>query len=539
MSKLTEAAEKLEKILSVDLSIDNLTDRPKIAGAHDEKGGAGGSGGASIGANELTRQSPKNSDKSAFDNNSRTSDNNLPSNEKKILRTELIDDNHSNISDSDVGDFPDDLDDSSNDSVKSSNSHDFVSRLTHKPNDVPMKSDNGARIDGALKSSDMKGGTATNELSYNFLDDLNTSDTTDSNSSEKPDRANAFNLMRDCATTAQDTRLAKSVLDATPRGDQHDESSSLVKTSPASDTKLKSVSSCIGLSLDSAIGSKSVDDDNAMSDLHTDNISDDEYDDIKSDSLSARKGENISIRNNENFESIAQYISPAPISLNTLISADYSNLSDNNDTNSNDNRDSNDSKRTENSPSILKPASHDNSRITDKDIMEPGELLGKTLLDSQDSNLTCESLIGGDNSKAVGKSFLTDNKDKSENLIVDSVDLMNIDSTKPKTDSYGTGGSGVESTSSKADFSSLHAIKTNEGGDITEGTKGNNTSGSSNSSKQENRNPSEKTTKTDDEIYELNFLDEHSMNDSNQSGILGMVSSCYRLMNQKKREKQI
>lgn len=521
---MTEAAEKLEKILSVDLNADDLADRSKIGGAHDEKGGAGGAGGATgSGANELTRQSPKNGDKSAFDNSNRTSsDNNLPSNqEKKILRTELIDDNHSNISDSDVGDFPDDLDDSSNDSVKSSHSHSFASRLTQKPNDVPMKSEiDGSGGGGPLKS-DLKGGT---ELSYNFLDDLNTSDTTDSNSSEKPERSNTFNLMRDCAATSA-PGLTKSISDAAARGDQHDESPSLAKTSPTSDTKLKSVSSCIGLSLDSAIGSKSVDDDNAMSsDLHTDNISDDEYDDIKPDNLTAaRKSDNMSIRNNENFESIAQYISPAPMSLNTLISADYSNLSDNNDTNSNDNnRDSNDSKRTENSPSILKPASHDSSRITDKDIMEPGELLGKTLLDSQDSNLTCESLIGGDNGKAGGKSlFLTtdnNNKDKSENSTVDTVDLINIDSAKAKTDSFSLG---VDAAGTKTDFSVLHGIKGNEsGGGTTDGTKGTNSSGG----KQETRNPGEKTAKTDDEIYELNFLDEHSMNDSNQSGILDIFN---------------
>lgn len=517
VSKLTEAAEKLEKILSVDLS---ASDSAKIGGVHDERGG----GVSGSGASELTRQSPKNSDKSAFDNTNRATENSSGSNEKKNLRTDLIDDNHSNISDSDVGDFPDDLDDSSNDSVKSSHSHGFASsRLTHKSNDVPMKSEDGGG--GALKS-DLKGGAATTDLSYNFLDDLNTSDTTDSNSSEKPERGNAFNLMRDCST-ASAAGLTKSISDATARGgggDQHDASSpSLVKTSPTSDAKLKSVSSCIGLSLDSAIGSKSVDDDNAMSDLHTDNISDDEYDDIKPDNLTSRKAENISIRNNENFESIAQYISPAPMSLNTLISADYSNLSDNNDTNSNDNnRDSNDSKRNESSPSILKPASHDSSRITDKDIMEPGELLGKTLLDSQDSNLTCESLTG-DNGKPIGKtSFLTtdnNNKDKSE--IGDAVDLIGIDATKSKTDSFGLS---VESAGSKTDFSALHAIKS-ESGSTTDGTKGNNSSGGGGGgSKQEIRNSGEKSAKTDDEIYELNFLDEHSMNDSNQSGILDIFN---------------
>lgn len=544
MLKLNEAAEKLEKMLAIDLNTDDLSDQSKMS----EKGSGG-----------VERQSPKTVDKmdSTFsmqqeraDNNSRTADSILPSKEKNP-RPQLIDDNHSNISDSDIGDFPDDLDDSSNDSVKSSNSHGFMPRLTHKSNDVPMKLESDAK-------SELKRSNSNTELPYNFIEDFQTSDTTDSNSSVGKDGSHAFNLMRDCAPTASvsaagaaSAPIASSILDAsrdtTIRRDQQQQrdaepsssssssssSASLVKTSPISDTKLKSVSSCIGLSLDSALGSKSVDDDNAMSDLHTDNISDDEYDDIKPDTLTARKPDNMSMRKNENFESISKYMGPTPISintLNTLISADYSNLSDNNDTSSNDNRDSNDSKRTENSPTVVKPASHDSTRITDKDIMEPGELLGKTLL--EDSNLTSESLTGGDiggGGKSIGmkSSFLADNnnhKDKSDNLLVDTVDL--IESTKKTGDSFSltVGGGAI---GSKTDFSALHAIKTKESGDTTEATKSNNSNSSSggggggSSNKPENRNTGEKSAKSDHEIYELNFLDEHDMNDSNQSGILG------------------
>lgn len=419
---------------------------------------------------------------------------NLP-NDSNILGSDLGNDNHSNISDSDVGDFADDVDDSSNDSVKSRNSHDFVSRLTNKSNDVPNKSD-GANIDGTLKSEHKSSNNDQLPYPMNFLDDLNTSDTSDSNSSEKDLKcSSAFNLMRDCANKGSDSNAPQR------------EHESQLKSSPATDTKIKSISS-IGLSLDSAIGSKSVEDDNAMSDLHTDNISDDEYD-IKPDSISARKAENISIRNNENFESIANYISPAPMSLNTLISADYSNLSDNNDTNSNDNRDSSDSKRNESSPKISKSESLESSRITDKDIMEPGELLGKTLLESQDSNLTCES-VSGENINKTGKSpFSTDttNRDKSDNSATDG----NDDGGK-KNDNFG----GDEST--KTEFGSLHTITSKECGDGAEASKSGSTS-------QENRNQGETTQKTDDEIFALHFLDEHSMQDSNQSGILGKILS--------------
>lgn len=408
------------------------------------------------------------------DDNNRTD--NLP-NDSNILGSDLANDNHSNISDSDIGDFADDVDDSSNDSAKSSNSPDFVSRITNKSNDVPMKSDN-ANIDGTTKS-ELKSNSDQLPYSINFLDDLNTSDTSDSNSSEKVDLkcSNTFSLMRDCG----------SKMDSNVSQRDHD---GQMKSSPNSDTKLKSVSSCIGLSLDSAIGSKSVEDDNAMSDLHTDNISDDEYD-IKPDSITARKAENISIRNNENFESIANYISPAPISLNTLISADYSNLSDNNDTNSNDNRDTSDNKRNESSPSISKPEPLESSRITDKDIMEPGELLGKNLLESQDSNLTCES-VGGDANK-IGKSpFSTDtvNKDKDGSALAEGADV-----DVKKSDSFGVD----ESAKAKNEFGSLNAIGTNET-DTSDGTK---------NASQDGRNQGETTQKTDDEmVFSLNFLDD-------------------------------
>lgn len=474
------ADSNLEKILSSDAE---KSSGPTKLGGEIKKGGDG------------THQSPKTGDKlgmgesidggrSSFGMQQRTDDPNrtdgMPG-DGNMLGSDLANDNHSNISDSDIGDFPDDVDDSSNDSVKSSNSHDFVTRLTNKSNDVPRKSD--ANIDGSTKS-DMKSGSNNDQLPYsmNFLDDLNTSDTTDSNGSEKGMK---FSLMRgECGSK-----------DGSVGGrDGHDVQ---LKISPSdSDTKLKSVSSCIGLSLDSAIGSKSVEDDNAMSDLHTDNISDDEYD-IKPDSITARKAENISIRNNENFDSIANYISPAPISLNTLISADYSNLSDNNDTNSNDNRDSSDNKRNESSPSISKSEPLDNSRITDKDIMEPGELLGKTLLESQDSN--SESATG-DNGK-TGKSPFSDNKDKSDGI----ADGSGTDASK-KSDSFGA-------DESANTIGSLSVISTNDGGDGSESTK--NSGG--------NQEKGDTTQKTDDEIFSLNFLDDHSMQDSNQSGILGKL----------------
>lgn len=477
----------LEKILSADA--ENSTGPTKMGG-EIKKGGDG------------MHQSPKIGDKlgigenmdgvrSSFGMQQRTDDpnrtDNMP-NDGNMLGSDLANDNHSNISDSDVGDFADDVDDSSNDSAKSSNSHDFVTRLTNKSNDVPRKSD-AANIDGNTKS-DMKSSGNNDQLPYsmNFLDDLNTSDTTDSNGSEKGIKcSNAFSLMRgECGSK-----------DGSVGGrDGHD---GQLKTSPSgSDTKLKSVSSCIGLSLDSAIGSKSVEDDNAMSDLHTDNISDDEYD-IKPDSITARKAENISIRNNENFDSIANYISPAPISLNTLISADYSNLSDNNDTNSNDNRDSSDNKRNERSPSISKLEPLDNSRITDKDIMEPGELLGKTLLESQDSN--SESVIG-DNGKTGKSPFSTDNKDKADGI----ADGSGTDVSK-KSDSFGA-------DESANTIGSLNVISTNDGGDGSESTKNNGG----------NQEKCEPTQKTDDEmVFSLNFLDDHSMQDSNQSGILGKL----------------
>lgn len=496
----------LEKILSADA--ENSTGPTKLAGEIKKEG---------------THQSPKTTsdklgcigenidgDRRSFgmqrtDDTNRTD--NMP-NDSNMLSSDLANDNHSNISDSDVGDFADDVDDSSNDSAKSSNSHDFVTRIANKPNDVPRKSD-GSQIDGNTKS-DMKSSN-NDQLPYsmNFLDDLNTSDTSDSNSSEKDMKcSNTFSLMRDCGGGGGSGGGGSKGLDSANAG-QRGEHDGQLKTSPASDTKLKSVSSCIGLSLDSAIGSKSVEDDNAMSDLHTDNISDDEYD-IKPDSITARKAENISIRNNENFDSIANYISPAPISLNTLISADYSNLSDNNDTNSNDNRDNSDNKRNESSPSISKPEPLDSSRITDKDIMEPGELLGKTLLESQDSN---SESVTGDNIKTGKSPFSTEthNKDKSDGSA--NADGGDTDAGK-KSDSFGAD----ESANTKSEFGSLNVISTNDGGDGSESTKNSGV-------KQEK---CETTSKTDDEmVFSLNFLDEHSMHDSNQSGILGKFWSLH------------
>lgn len=470
--KCTDPSVNLEKMLSADG--DHSIDPSKMCGEMEKMG---------------SDKSPKNSDKLGYigenmegrtfglqrnDDGNRID--NLP-NDSNMLGSDLANDNHSNISDSDIGDFGDDVDDSSNDSAKSSNSHDFVSRITNKINDVPMKSDS-SNIDGTTKTELKSNNNDQLPYSMNFLDDLNTSDTSESNSSEKDSKcSNTFSLMRDCG----------SKLDSNVSQRDHD---GQIKSSPNSDTKHKSVPSCIGLSLDSAIGSKSVEDDNAMSDLHTDNISDDEYD-IKPDSITARKAENISIRNNENFESIANYISPAPISLNTLISADYSNLSDNNDTNSNDNRDTIDNKRNENSPSISKSDSLECSRITDKDIMEPGELLGKNLLESQDSNLTCES-IGGDANK-IGKSpFATDNaiKDKDGSILTECGDIDG-----KKGDSFGAD----ESAKTKIEFGSLNAIGTNESGDASDGTK---------NAGQDSRNQGE-TQKTDDEmVFSLNFLDD-------------------------------
>lgn len=458
-SKCTDPGEALEKILAADMSEDNSSEPNKMGGEAEMSG-------------DNARQSPKTSDKLASMENAdgsrsfglqRPESKNLP-NDSNLLISDLANDNHSNISDSDDGDFPDDVDDSSNDSAKSGNSHGFL-RLVNKSNDVPSK------MDEASTKSDQK---VDEQLPYsmNFLDDLNTSDTTDSNSSEKEMKySNVFNLIRDCAKDA-------------PTSD------GAVKSSPGAK---KSVSSCIGLSMDSAIGSKSVDDDNAMSDLHTDNISDDEYD-IKPDSLSARKSDNISIRNNETFDSIANYISPVPISLNTLISADYSNLSDNNDTNSNDNRD--DGKRSDSSPSLIKPEPSESSRITDKDIMEPGELLGANLLECQDSNAS-----EGDNMKS---DFSPDHKDKSNGAA--NADASDADTGK-KGDLFST----VDAAASKADFSSLLGKNDGDSADTTKTA----------ASSQDNRKQGDSTQKTDDEIFSLNFLDDHSMQDSNQSGLLG------------------
>lgn len=487
-SKCLRASESLEKILSADLSAENSRDQMK-SDDHDKSG-------------DTSRKSPKHSDKLGMgvdgmdrpfglqraDDNNRTD--NLP-NDSTMMDSDMVNDNHSNISGSDAGDFGDDVDDSSNDSAKSSNSHAFA-RLTNKSNDVPMKSDN-SNIESCIKS-DMKSGN-NDQSPYTMttvFDDLNTSDTSDSAGSEKG--SSMFNLMRDCGSKGLEPNVGQR---------EHDGQQ---KSSPNTDIKLKSVSSCIGLSVDSAIGSKCVEDDNAMSDLHTDNISDDEYD-IKPDSITARKAENISIRSNENFESIANYISPAPMSLNTLISADYSNLSDNNDTSSNDNRDSGDNKRNENSPNMKSMDGLD--RITDKDIMEPGELLGKNLLESQDSNLTSESISGDNNLNKTGKSpFSAENSGKEKmdsGGNPDGSDIHNVDGSKKSDDA----------TNTKSEFSSLLTITAGDGSDVSNSSKNPNAN-------PESRNQGDGKQKTDDEmVFSFNFLGDHSMHDSNQSGILG------------------
>lgn len=495
-SKCLRASESLEKILTADLSAENSREQMK-SDDHDKSG-------------DTSRKSPKHSDKLGMgvdsmdrpfglqraDDNNRTD--NLP-NDSTMLDSDMVNDNHSNISGSDAGDFGDDVDDSSNDSAKSSNSHAFA-RLTNKSNDVPMKSDN-SNIESCIKS-EMKSGN-NDQSPYTMttvFDDLNTSDTSDSAGSEKG--SSMFNLMRDCGAKGLEPNVGQR---------EHD---GQLKSSPNTDSKLKSVSSCIGLSVDSAIGSKCVEDDNAMSDLHTDNISDDEYD-IKPDSITARKAENISIRSNENFESIANYISPAPMSLNTLISADYSNLSDNNDTSSNDNRDSGDNKRNENSPNMKSLDGLD--RITDKDIMEPGELLGKNLLESQDSNLTSESISGDNNLNKTGKSpFSAENSGKEKmdsGGNPDGSDMHNVDGSKKSDDA----------TNTKSEFSSLLTITAGDGNDVSNSSKNPNAN-------PESRNQGDGKQKTDDEmVFSFNFLGDHSMHDSNQSGILGEYLSSFSI----------
>lgn len=377
------------------------------------------------------------------------------------------DDNHSNISDSDVGDH---MDDSSNDSAKSSGS--FMARLTGRKDDQLTKGD---ATDGGSTKTDLK--NKSNELSYsrNFLDDLATSDSSDSNCSEKDTKS----------------RFSKG-LDLSSGHDGHS------KTTPSPDSKLKS--------LDSAIGSKSVEDDNAMSDLHTDNISDDEYD-IKPDSIVARKNENFSVgtvRNSENFESIANYISPAPSTLNAIISADYSNLSDNNDTNSNDNN-REDGKRTESSPNSNKTEDQHESggggeRNMSKNVMQT-DLLQKTLMDIQGAKIQGETVSIIDDNKAgsINKSpFRADNKKDTKDIIdIPKVDVLLSAETVCKSDNFGL----EESTASKSEFSSVD-LKSDgssmDGKGVEDGQQG------------------DSLHKPDDDVdFSLNFFDEHS-----QCGIL-------------------
>lgn len=369
-----------------------------------------------------------------------------------ILNADLNNDNHSNISDSDVGDH---LDDSSNDSAKSGSS--FMARLTVRKENPPSK-DDGI---GADAKADLK--NKSNEY-RNFLDDLATSDSSDSNGSERDSKS----------------RFSKGL----DLSDLHP------KTAPSPDSKLKS--------LDSAIGSKSVEDDNAMSDLHTDNISDDEYD-IKPDSILARQNDNFSVnsvRNSENFESIANYISPAPST--AIISADYSNLSDNNDTNSNDNN-RDDSKRTSPSGNRIEnsDANNGNSR---KDAAD-ANLLAKKLMDAHDTKLpdTLTNASESNKSGSINKTpFCTDNKkDQKEIIDIPKVDVLLSSETVCKSDNFGL----EESTTNKSEFGSSD-LKSD--GSSLDG-KG-----------ADDGNQSESLHKTDDDMeFSLNFFDEHS-----QGGIL-------------------
>lgn len=373
-----------------------------------------------------------------------------------ISNADLNNDNHSNISDSDVGDH---LDDSSNDSAKSASS--FMARLTGRKEN-PLSKDDGI---GADANADLK--NKSNEY-RNFLDDLATSDSSDSNGSEKDSKS----------------RFSKG-LDLSGVHEGHS------KTTPSPDSKLKS--------LDSAIGSKSVEDDNAMSDLHTDNISDDEYD-IKPDSILGRKNDNFSVnanvRNSETFESIANYISPAPST--AIISADYSNLSDNNDTNSNDNN-RDDSKRP--SPSGNRNENLDANDGNSRKDATDADLLAKKLLDAHDTKLSDPLTNTSESNKSgsINKSpFRTDNKnDQKEIIDLPKVDVLLSAETVCKSDNFGLD----ESTTNKSEFGSSD-LKSD--GSSLDG-KG-----------ADDGNQNESLHKTDDDLdFSLNFFDEHS-----QSGIL-------------------
>ena len=108
----------------------------------------------------------------------------------------------------------------------------------------------------------------------------------------------------------------------------------------------------------------------------------------------------------------------------------------------------------------------------------------------------------GDNGKTGKSPFSTDNKDKSDGI----ADGSGTDASK-KSDSFGA-------DESANTIGSLNVISTNDGGDGSESTKNNGG----------NQEKGETTQKTDDEmVFSLNFLDDHSMQDSNQSGILGKL----------------
>lgn len=426
------------------------------------------------------------------------------------LPADLIADNHSNISDSDVGDFPDDgnMDESSNDSAKSSGSHDFVSHLTTKSSDSrPSENQSSAnRSKDEPKNSD--------DLSYsvNFLDDLNSSESSDSNISDKNVKSSAsFNLARDSSKT----------LESNSSGGDHD---AQIKSSPNSDSKMKGSALSIVTSLDSAIGSKSVEDDSTLLDLHTDNISDDEYD-IKPESISIRNSENISVnavRNNENFESIANYISPAPTSLNAIISADYSNLSDNNDTNSNDNnRECNDNKRLDASTSSNKAESSDQADSKDKDAPNSENSVATSLLESKES--ANEFTASADNKNRSPFRIENSAKDKSGASSsggdkIQSDALLTSDNNGGKEDNT----DGDSSSNMKMAFS-LNSNSLSKGDNNSSSESNANVSDVPKASDGSNdgKSRSESCKKPEDDIeFSLQFLDDHSMHDSNQSAIL-------------------
>lgn len=428
-----------------------------------------------------------------------------------ILNADNIVDNTSNISDSDVGDFPDDgnMDDSSNDSAKSRGSLNFVSHLTNKLTDT-RPSDN-------LNKKDEPKNSNNDDVSYsvNFLDDLNSSESSDSNNSEKDIKTSSgFNLSRDCSKGLESIGTTQSDLDAQN------------KSSPNTDSKLKASSLSIVTSLESAIGSKNVEDDNTLLDLHTDNISDDEYD-IKPESISIRNSENIlvnAVRNNENFESIANYISPAPTSLNAIISADYSNLSDNNDTNSNENnRECNDNKRSDSASGINKAENSeqvDNStRNANKDPSNSDNLIG--LLETQDQSSDFSSNVETSNKNRSPFRIDSSAKDKTGNDKTQN-DVLGSDNNSNKEDNEINASPNIKiAFSINSNSLSVNKSSANDNNSNIESASNTDLPKSSESGG-ETKNRSESTNKKveDDLEFSLNFLDDHSMHDSNQSAIL-------------------